>query len=607
MISMKVTATVCLTSVLMALGLHVPAAAADISIAAIQGADHKTSLSSSEEVTTSGVVTGQLGRGFFMQSTSPDADPATSEGIYVYLGNPSAFPVPARGELVTLTGFAAEFQPLLEPPLFPTREQAICGTTEIVSVDNQDRTNFLTGTQIGRVSALIGNGSAALPKAVVFAPPGATVPVAFADQPNTPFNPGTHPRDYLESLEGMRVVIEDAIVVSRKDRGWDQFWVVPAAALDASEATAYGLPLNRPDHVFPEVVQVHKALGQRAFALPVGTMLGDLTGIVTYENGNYMVLLDTIIDERAYTAPVVAEVQAPTLGDGLRIATYNAENLSIAGDGAAARFSAIADQVVQDLGAPAIIALQEVQDDDGEGATAVVTAGQTIAALITAIADAGGPAYIAVALDPILPNTDGGAPGANIRTIFLVAEQSGVEILSSERLFDGDDRCDGATNPFQASRRPLLVELEIEGVKFALVNLHLSSKLGDQGLYSNAEDPQPGSMDRRRRQAVALVAELESRYGSNPPVIILMGDFNDHADAPGLKPFHDSVLNFAFLKDHRGENYTASYAFNGVREAIDHFVIGGTGLAAASATYLNLNADQLEQVSDHNPVVLTMD
>ena len=82
-----------------------------------------------------------------------------------------------------------------------------------------------------------------------------------------------------------------------------------------------------------------------------------------------------------------------------------------------------------------------------------------------------------------------------------------------------------------------------------------------------------------------------------------MGDFNDHADAAALAPFLNSGLNFEFKRDDRGEAFTASYSFNGVREAIDNFVVGGAEVSAP-ATYLNLNADDLDQVSDHNPVVL---
>lgn len=576
---------------------------AEFSISQIQGADHKSSIPSTGVVETSGVVTGWFGQGFFMQATNADASDATSEGIYVFVG--TNFPLPERGATGELTGNATEFQPLLQPPLFPTRKQAVCGTTEIRTVNNHDRGTFLTGTQLFRVTALEVTGTAPLPTPVRFDPPGATSAIAFADRPNTPFDPDAHPRDYFESLEGMRIVIEDAVVVSRKDRGWDQFWVAPAAALDVSELTAYGLPLAKAGHIFPELVQVHKAIGQPAFALPVGSKLGDLTGVMTYENGIYMVVLDDVIDESAVSAPQTVAVDAVDLPDGIRIGTFNAENLSASQPDA--RFANVAGQIVNNLGAPDILALQEVQDDDGPGRSQVVSAADTLDKLVAAIVGAGGPKYLAIALDPSQPNTDGGEPGANIRNVFLVDPASGVTIDRSERLFDGDDRCDADENPFQASRRPLLVEATIGGENYVLVNVHLSSKLGDQGLYTNTEDPQPGSTARRLRQAEMLAKELEARYGANPPTILIMGDFNDHANSAALAPFYANSLDFEFQRDHRGESYTASYAFNGLREAIDLFALAGRKPDLASTAYLNLNADSLLQVSDHNPVVLVID
>lgn len=401
----------------------------------------------------------------------------------------------------------------------------------------------------------------------------------------------------------MRVVILDAIAVSRKEPKWDTFWVVSQAALDTSEKSAYGLPLSKPGHIFPEIVEVHRANDQQPFAPAVGTRLSNLTGIMSYENGRYLVLLDDVIDVTSLPNPELTDVPLPSFGDGLRIATYNAENMSVASEGAAEKFQRIAEQIVGSLKSPAIIGLQEVQDDDGQGATAATTAQLTVEALIAAISTAGGPQYIAVALDPVLPNTDGGAPGGNIRNVFLIRSDARVTVKSSERLFDSDDRCDGDANPYSSARKPLLVEVEIAGKPFVLVNLPLSSRLGDDGLYTNADDPKPASEARRKRQAEHLVSELESRYAATSSTIILMGDFNDHADAAALAPFKNSSLNFDFKRDHRGEPYTASYSFNGVREAIDHFVVGGAEVNTA-ATYLNLNADALEQVSDHNPSVL---
>ncbi|HXQ74423.1 MAG TPA: Ig-like domain-containing protein, partial [Pyrinomonadaceae bacterium] len=58
------------------------------------------------DVITSGTVTARKSNGFFMQDPNIDADPNTSEGIFVFTG---ASPSAAVGDAVTVTGTATEF------------------------------------------------------------------------------------------------------------------------------------------------------------------------------------------------------------------------------------------------------------------------------------------------------------------------------------------------------------------------------------------------------------------------------------------------------------------------------------------------------------------
>jgi len=149
-----------------------------------------------------------------------------------------------------------------------------------------------------------------------------------------------------------------------------------------------------------------------------------------------------------------------------------------------------------------------------------------------------------------------------------------------------------------------MLEITADEQRYVFVNLHLNSKIGDEGLYSLAEDPQPKSSARRHAQAKALVTELERRFDPSATRIILLGDFNDHADADALKPFRESAFGFRFRRDSRGEPFTFSHEFSGLRGAIDHIVTSGTiPENRVKAFYLNLNADKLDQASDHNPVL----
>ena len=89
-------------------------------IASIQGSGASSPLVGAS-VTTRGVVTGVKTNGFFIQEpdASADADPATSEGVFVFT---SAAPPAAAavGNRVQVTGTVAEFVPsgdVLQPPL----------------------------------------------------------------------------------------------------------------------------------------------------------------------------------------------------------------------------------------------------------------------------------------------------------------------------------------------------------------------------------------------------------------------------------------------------------------------------------------------------------
>ena len=61
-----------------------------------------------QSVITSGVVTHRTSNGFFMQALTPDADPATSEGLFVFTGS-NSFAAVAVGNVVQVTGPVVEF------------------------------------------------------------------------------------------------------------------------------------------------------------------------------------------------------------------------------------------------------------------------------------------------------------------------------------------------------------------------------------------------------------------------------------------------------------------------------------------------------------------
>src|SRR5690606_25180149 len=88
----------------------------------------------------------------------------------------------------------------------------------------------------------------------------------------------------------------------------------------------------------------------------------------------------------------------------LAFATYNVANFDplISPE----RLGALAEQIVFTLNSPDILALQEIQDDDGELDSAQTSASGNIDRLIQKVKQLGGPTYYALSIDP-LRNADG--------------------------------------------------------------------------------------------------------------------------------------------------------------------------------------------------------
>ena len=102
--------------------------------------------------------------------------------------------------------------------------------------------------------------------------------------------------------------------------------------------------------------------------------------------------------------------------DQLAVATYNVENLDPADP--ADKFDRLAQGVVTNLASPDVVALEEIQDNNGATNNGVVAADATLNQLTAAIKTAGGPAYEWIQINPV-NGQDGGEPGGNIRSVFL--------------------------------------------------------------------------------------------------------------------------------------------------------------------------------------------
>ena len=208
----------------------------------------------------------------------------------------------------------------------------------------------------------------------------------------------------------------------------------------------------------------------------------------------------------------------------LAVATFNVENLD-PGDGVA-KYVRLADLIVHNLQAPDLVALEEVQDNDGPTNSTVTDPSVTLATLAAAIQAAGGPLYDWRQIDPV-DDQDGGEPGGNIRVAFLFRTDRGLEFVDrpggtstsstevlgrggSTRLSASPGRIEPQDAAFTNSRKPLAGEFRYRGETLFVVANHFNSKGGDQPLFGRLQPPTRSSEVQRHAQA-AIVNDFVGR------------------------------------------------------------------------------------------------
>ena len=579
----------------------------------IQGAGHISPLNG-EAISTTGIVTTVDTDGFYLQDPTGDGDDATSDGIFVFTGSAPSVDV---GDELEVTGTVEEFIP------------GGAGT------DNLSITNIVSPTIITLST------EQEVPAATILGTSGRVPPtetiISTDELPvNLQIESGTFNLDdgidFYESLEGMLVTVEDAISVGPTDAfgGFSTFEFFVAANQGAGVT---GLNSNGgititdldPDNTTtdltdidfnPERIQIDALIEESVLPqIGTGTLLGDLTGVVSYNFGNFEVLIDEAptIDTPA-TPP--AEVTTVVSGlDQLTIASYNVLNLDPNDadgdtDVADGRFDTIATQIVNNLQTPDIIGLQEVQDNDGSVDSETTAADATLQALIDAIAaipDA--PTYAFIDNTFIEDDQNGGEPGGNIRTAYLynpdrvdLIEESVQTVLDTSVLPQSDP-----SNPFNGSRLPLVATFEFNGEAITVINNHFSSRGGSDSLLGGTQPPAIGGADERLAQAQANRDFVNGLV--NPENVVVLGDLNGFQ----FETFQTEVLagpgeEFSLnnLTDTLDPVEAATFIFNGNSQALDHVFVSDDLLEDAEYDVVSVNinsADTPERASDHDPVV----
>lgn len=586
----------------------VAGAATQVRIATIQGHGLRSPLDGRRVHAVPGIVTAVARNGFYLQDPDGDGDSTTSDAIFVYTHKR---PSSKSGQTVAVSGRVREYRP-------GGRDTGNLTITEIHAahvrrIHSPFKHKHVRPTVIGADGRL---------------PP--TVVISAEAWGGTPMPDGIH---FYESLEGMLVRISDAQVIAPTDR-YGEIWVVAERGANATGMNRRGGITVRDAGAGvdynPERIQLDDTLlNDDMPSASVGDVLSRVTGVVSYAYGNYEVqVLQPPKVTHANDTP--AKVAAADPGE-LSVATYNVDNLDPNDDDgdrdlAEDRFQHLAKQIVGRLGAPDIVALQEVQDSDGARKSRVTDAALTMTTLIHAIHDAGGPAYAWAGVAP-QRGRDGGQPGGNIRTVFLynpmrVTLAGGSHpggAVEAARLVPGGRDLRLAPNParvaptapaFRHSRKPLAALFEFRGRRMLMIDNHFTSRRGSSPLYGRIQPQVLAGARQRRAQAEVLRAFVAPLLERQPDAaVIVLGDFNDFAFAAPLRPLTEPRPAGAGLIDAlaslpAAERYT--YLFEGNGDALDHVFLSPALARRAHTRIVHLNTGAAQPASDHDPVLVRL-
>jgi predicted extracellular nuclease len=556
-----------------------------------------------------GVVTALRSNGFYMQETNPDASDDTSEGIFVFT---SSAPGVAVGDAVQVSGTVQEFRP--------------GGSGGLAN---------LTLTEIGtpgRTVSVLSSGNP-LPAPIVIGaggrvPPDTVIEDDAAGDVETSgvFDPSSDGLDFYESLEGMLVQVNDAVAVGPR-RNFSSNREIPVVAdggSDASVRTARGGVVIQAGDFNPERIILNDLIVGGP-TLPVANVSdsfpGATLGVMDYSFGNFKLEVTSL--PALVSGGLTQEMAAAPLPDHLAVASFNVENL--APTDPQTKYDTLAGLIVNNLQAPDLLAIEEIQDNNGVQDDGVVDSSTTWNKLISAIQAAGGPLYQYRQIDPV-NNQDGGAPGGNIRQGFLFRTDRGLSFVDrpgadaatansvsgsglAVQLQYSPGRIDPTNAAFNNSRKPLAGEFLFNGRHLFVIANHFNSKGGDQPLFGRYQPPVFASEAQRLQQALIVHDFVQAILTAHASAdVIVLGDLNDFQFSSPIKTLTGESVSNVILNDlintlPLAERYT--YVFEGNSEVLDHTLFSNN-LFTVPFLYdvVHVNSEFAVQASDHEPQVV---
>lgn len=511
-----------------------------------------------EKVATSGIVTAVNAVGFYIQPPGTEGDAAG--GILVRTRRDADV---QPGQLVEVKGRVFERRP---------RDG---NTAERTIVELNDAKYSVTGFDPSQ-----------LPKVQTIGAAGKMVP---ADRKEA--------IDFWRSLLGQRVEIGPMTAVAASNQFGDLATVPNGWTPERATRTSEG------GLIMPDGEWNHQSVGLKFRPhigthpeVRVGAQIPGATGIVTYRSGSFQIELDAMPEvsnpepRPPHVTKLVAEPGKVTIGG------VNALNMH---PGEIERAEELGKRIVHNLKSPDIIALQEIQDNDGPENSGTTDADLTYAMIIEEIQKAGGPTYAWKDIPPE-NNKDGGQPGGNIRNGFLyLPERVTLKEDSVERIGEGNAA-------FDDSRKSLVAVFEHEGKELAIVNNHFASRHGSTPWTSGEDELIVGGEAKREGQAQAVRAYLDQSLAANPGrEAVIIGDFNDHSASPTVGAltagdYYDLTLEVP--ADRRFD-----YNFRGTLGVLQPVLTSPRLNGKAEIEMMHEAVFEGVKSSDHDPVMVRVD
>jgi len=449
-----------------------------------------------QHVVTIGVVTSVLRRGFFIQTPSKEWDGKGSDAIFVYSSDSTV----SVGCEVEVSGRCVDYL-------------------------KHDTAKPVTQIQLREVRVITIKGKSISPIALT---------------PELLPSNNTELAQTLNALEGMLVRIDEGQTFIAPSNPFADYVVAGSKEVSTSTDTTLrsadgGVLVDQenPLRWFPGFRVTNYNHAQR---LNVGARLtSSVCGPLNYRVDAYQVAVNASFDvEHNDISPQKAKLN-PSDG-AITIMTLNCFNLDahveseslvlnprqdVDDDWGEGRFHTLAQAVVLQANTPDIVALQEIQDNDGAEISDVVDASNTYELLIKTIQQFSGVTYAWADVPPVL-GEDGGQPGGNIRNAYLYNPERVELVADSVSVFATKEQA------YKGSRKPLLAEFieRSSGKRLAVINVHLASKRHQASIFS-LENAGVDAKESVRVEQARLIREQAERLLSRGTEFYITGDFND--------------------------------------------------------------------------------